>query len=314
MLAGLGGWWWQSSSSAQSPSRVAVQPIKVLGVDPVVGDSLTDQITTSLADGHIPTVSKADSESLERSTSDQKLKSLGVAYTLNGTIERSGQTLHARLHLDDHVRHASLWSYETTGSADDPITFNSAIGRSIAGVISCAYRALGPHGLTDTELLSRYVRVCDLFVNHDDASDMKSTFELFDDLRIIMAKAPKFAPAQSDFAKFAAYLAPLLPPDQASGVRAEAARAAKRALELDPHAADAYVANEMLLPPTEWAERETLLRKAVSVDPDWPHANGFLAMFLTETGRMREAAILRSARSGGRPSNRLEAVRGEDGL
>ena len=290
VLAGLGGWWWQSSSSAQSPSRVAVQPIKVLGVDPVVGDSLTDQITTSLADGHIPTVSKADSESLERSTSDEKLKSLGVAYTLNGTIERSGQTLHARLHLDDHVRHASLWSYETTGSADDPITFNSAIGRSIAGVISCAYRALGPQGLTDTELLSRYVRVCDLFVNHDDASDMKSTFELFDDLRIIMAKAPKFAPAQSDFAKFAAYLAPLLPPDQASGVRAEAARAAKRALELDPHAADAYVASEMLLPPTEWAERETLLRKAVSVDPDWPHANGFLAMFLTETGRMREAA------------------------
>jgi len=34
-----------------------------------------------------------------------------------------------------------------------------------------------------------------------------------------------------------------------------------------------------------------LLRKAVSVDPRWPHSNGFLAMLLTETGRMREAAI-----------------------
>ena len=115
--------------------------------------SLTDQITTSLADeGHIPTVSKADSGKPRKVHLDEKLKSLGVAYTLNGTIERSAQTLHARLHLDDHVRHASLWSYETTGSADDPITFDSAIGRSIAGVISCAYRRLGPQGLTDTEL------------------------------------------------------------------------------------------------------------------------------------------------------------------
>ncbi len=184
-----------------------------------------------------------------------------------------------------------MWSYEATGSTDDPTTLNSAVSRSIAGVLSCAYRALRPGGLTDTELLSRYLRVCDLFVNHNDASDLKSTFELFDDLRMIIAKAPNFVPAQSDFAKFGAYLAPLLPPDQASVIRAEAARAANRALELDPHAADAYVAQEMLLPPTAWARREALLRKAVSVDPNWPHSNGFLAMFLTETGRMREAAV-----------------------
>jgi len=87
------------------------------------------------------------------------------------------------------------------------------------------------------------------------------------------------------------FRSPLLPADQASGIRAEAARAAHRALELDPHAADAYVAQEMMLPPTDWARREALLRKAVSADPNWPHSNGFLAQFLTETGRMREAAV-----------------------
>ncbi|MFL6775943.1 MAG: TIR domain-containing protein [Sphingomicrobium sp.] len=287
----LGGWWWANSAASAAPSRVAVQPIKTLGADASVADSLTDQITTSLNDGHIPTISRTDSESLSEGDADKKLRSLGIGYIVNGTIERSGENLHARLHLDDRIRHESLWSYEATGTADDPTTLNSSIARSIAGVISCAYRALGPGGLNDTELLSRYLRVCDLFVNHDDAADFKSTFELFDDLRLIMAKAPNFAPAFSDFAKFGAYLAPLLPSDQAAGVRAEAARAAKRALELDPHAADAYVAQEMLLAPTDWAHRETLLRKAVSVDPKWPHSNGFLAMLLTETGRMRESAI-----------------------
>ena len=287
------GWWWERSQAVAAPSLVAVQPIEALGATPAlasIAGSMTDQIATSLGDGHIPTLSRSDSDSLKGSDADRKLKALGVGYTLNGTVESSGNTLHARLHLDDRVRHASLWSYEETASAADPATLNSTVARSIASVISCAYRALGPGGLTDTELLSRYLRVCDLFVNHSDASDAKSTFELLDDLRLIMARAPNFAPAQSDFAKFAAYLAPLLPADQASAVRAESARAAQRALKLDPHAADAYVAQEMLLPPTRWAAREALLRKAVSVDPKWPHANGFLAILLTETGRMREAA------------------------
>ena len=285
------GWWMVNSTDAGSPALVAVQPIKQLGAGTSVAESLTDQISTSLNDAHIPTISRTDSENLVGNDTNKKLKLLGVAYTVNGTVERSGKNLHARLHIDDRIRHETLWSYEASGLIDDPATLNSSIAKSIAGVISCAYRALGPGGLTDTQLLSRYLRVCDLFVNHDDATDFKSTFELFDDLRLILAKAPNFAPAQSDFAKFGAYLAPLLPPDQAAGIRIEAARAARRALNLDPHSADAYVAMEMLLPPTEWAKRETLLRKAVSVDPKWPHSNGFLAMLLTETGRLREAAV-----------------------
>lgn len=290
-VTAFGGWWWMNSSASAGPTRVAVQPVKALSAEASLADSLTDQIRTSLNDGHIPTISSTDSEGLSGNDVEPKLKSLGVGYLLNGTIERSGKTLHARLHLDDRVRHESLWSYEASGTADDPTMLNSKVARAIAGVISCAYRALGPGGLSETDLLSRYLRACDLFVNHDDATDTKSTFELFDDLRLIMAKAPNFAPAQSDFAKFGAYLAPLLPPDQASAVRAEAASAGRRALELDPHSADAYVAQEMLLPPTEWTKREALLRKAVSVDPKWPHSNGFLAMLLTETGRIREAAV-----------------------
>jgi Tfp pilus assembly protein PilF len=83
----------------------------------------------------------------------------------------------------------------------------------------------------------------------------------------------------------------LLPPDQAAPLREEAARHATIALKLDKHAADAWLAREMLRPPTDWVGREALLRKAVSVDPDWPHTNGFLGKFLMETGRMREAAI-----------------------
>ena len=293
-LVALGGWWWDTSSSAVSASRMAVVPIKALAGGPAVAafaDGLTDQITTSLNDGHIPTVSRGDGERLRGGDSDLLIKSLGIGYSLDGTVEASGKSLHARLHLDDRVRHASLWSYETSGPADDPAALDYAIARNIAGVITCAYRALRPGGLTDTELLSRYLRVCDLFVNHDDATDTKSTFEMLEDLRLITKSAPNFAPAHSDLAKFSAYLAPLMAPEQAAAARAESAREASRALSLDPHSADAWLAREMALPPTQWAEREALLRKAVAADPPWPHSNGFLAMFLTETGRMREASV-----------------------
>jgi TolB-like protein len=291
ILLVMAGWFWVTRNGSSSSSRVAVQPIKALNADATVADSLTDQIITALNDGHIPTISKSAGQILAGSNGNREIRSLGVGYLIGGTLERSGQSLHARLHLDDLRKHQSLWSFELSDTADNSAALNSSIARAIAGVVSCAYRAIGPGGLTDTELLSRYLRVCDLFVNHDDATDFKSAFELFDDLRMIMAKAPTFAPAQSDFAKFAAYLAPVLPAEQAAPLRAEATRAARRAIELDPHSADAYVAREMMLQPTDWAQREALLRKAVSVDPKWPHSNGFLAMFLVETGRIREAAI-----------------------
>jgi tetratricopeptide (TPR) repeat protein len=286
----LGGWWWASQSNSGGPARIAVQPIEGLGPGAdASADGLSDQVTASLNDGHVPTITRADSQNLKSGDVDAKLKSLGADYSINGTIELSKGTLHARLHLDDRVRHTSLWSYEASGPADDASALNYAIGQAVAGVLSCAYRGLGPGGLTDTDLLSRYVRVCDLFVNHNDATDLKSTFEMLGNLRQITSKAPSFAPAHSDFAKFAAYLAPLMPADQAATIRKEAAIHATEALKLDPHSSDGWVAREMLLQPTDWARREEFLRKAVSVNPDWPHSNGFLAMMLQDTGRMREA-------------------------
>ena len=293
ILLGAGAWWARGWRSTAGPARIAVQPIEPLnggGNATSFADGLTDQITASLNDGRVPTITRADSQNLKSGDIDTKLRALGADYSINGTVELSSGMLRARLHLDDHSHHTSLWSYETTGSVTDAPAFNFAVGQAVAGVLSCVYRGLGSTGLTDTELLSRYVRVCDLFVNHDDASDSKSTFELLGNLRQITTKAPDFSPAQSDLAKFGAYLAPLLPPDQAASVRQESARHATLALALDPHSADAWLAREMLRSPTDWAGRETLLRKGVAANPDWPHTNGFLGKFLMETGRMREAA------------------------
>jgi hypothetical protein len=110
-------------------------------------------------------------------------------------------------------------------------------------------------------------------------------------LREVTAGAPDFAAAHSDLAKFDAYLAPLAPPDQAASMRQEAAAEARRALAIEPRSPDAYLAEALLLPPTQWVERERLLREGVATDPEWPHTNSFLAALLAEVGRLADAIL-----------------------
>jgi hypothetical protein len=46
-----------------------------------------------------------------------------------------------------------------------------------------------------------------------------------------------------------------------------------------------------LLPRASRSEGERLLRQGLAIDPDWPHANGFLGNLLTEVGRLQEASV-----------------------
>ena len=155
-------WWWTHDAKSQAPSRVAVAPISALGsvTTTQAAQGLTDQIRTSLNDAHIPTVSASDSTALSGAAAEQRVKQQGIGYTIEGTLQASGDLLVARIHLDDRMRHASLWSYQVNGVASDPVSLNYDVAQSIAGVVSCAYRALGPSGLKDIDLLSRYLRVC----------------------------------------------------------------------------------------------------------------------------------------------------------
>jgi tetratricopeptide (TPR) repeat protein len=194
-----------------------------------------------------------------------------------------------RVHLDDPVRHVTLWSGAADGASAKRDQVQATIATEIVGVLSCSNRALVPaHGLTDPDLLSRYLHACDIFVRGF-YSD-RDKYDLLNSLREVSAKAPDFVPAHSDLAKFALYFAATLPPDQAAPLRKEADAEAHKALALDPKSPDAYLALSWLLPVTDWAGQEKLLRQGVAADPSWPHTNGFLGFILIDTGRLQEAA------------------------
>jgi len=54
-------------------------------------------------------------------------------------------------------------------------------------------------------------------------------------LREVAAKAPDFAPAHSDFAKFAMFFLLFMPPDQTAALRREAEAEAHKALAWTPN-------------------------------------------------------------------------------
>ncbi|HEY1877987.1 MAG TPA: hypothetical protein VGG66_10975, partial [Rhizomicrobium sp.] len=288
---------WMHPRPASSPllpaaGRVAVLPFDTLSDGPPArhfADALTDEIVTRLNSNRIQVVSRDDAATLRGPDHAAKLSELGVALLFDGTVEDDGNAVKVRVHLDDPARHVTLWSSAVNGPASQSDQLQAQIAGEIVAVLACSNRALEPaHGLNDPDLLSRYLHACDIFVNGVYSS--QEIYELFASLREVGTKAPDFTPAHSDFAKFALYMATVLPPEQATSLRKEGEAEARKALALDPKSPDAYLALSWVLPVTDWAGREKLLRQGVAGDPNWPHTNGFLAKFLAETGRLQEAA------------------------
>jgi hypothetical protein len=147
-------------------------------------------------------------------------------------------------------------------------------------------------GLSAASQLALYFRACDLAETSGHGSqDIKAAYAMFDAYRQVVAQAPGFADARAQLAKHLAFVLPNLPDEQAATLRQEADREARRALQLDPRTPDAYVALGLLAPDRQFAQREALFNKALAIDPDWPHANGFLANVLREEGREEDAAL-----------------------
>ena len=300
LVAIVGAWFARDRLHGSVPpaaARIAVLPFDVLSSDSETrffADGLADQIATTLARNHIQVVSRDDAATLRGPDRAGVVGRLGIAMLLDGTVQRSSDSVTVRMHLDDPVRHAIVWSGEATGTVADAGRLQGRITSTIVGALACSNRALRPdNGLSDPALLVRYLHACDLFANQiDELRRPEDTLEMLAELREVTVKAPHFVAAHSDLAKFDGYLAPRWPPEQAAAMRKEAAAEAQRALELDPKTPDAYLAQAFLVPIDRYAERERLLRLGVAADPMWPHTNGFLAQMLAGVGRVQEAIVV----------------------
>jgi tetratricopeptide (TPR) repeat protein len=298
VVALLLGLWLTRSAWLPAPAapKLAVQPFAAIGGGSAVRDfaaGLTDSLEGALSVAKLPMVSHADAESLRGDDVDRKLQALGVGFLLNGSVEAQGEDLTVRVHLDNPQDHATLWTAELSAPSTQTRPLQAQVAARTIAVLGCAAQALRPKvGLSDAAQLALYFRACDLAeTSGHGGEDAQAAYAMFDAFRKVAAQAPEFADAHAQLAKHLAFVLPDLPSDQAPAARAEADREAHRALQLDPRSADAYVALGLLAPQRQFTARERLFGKALAIDPDWPHANGFLANVLVEVGRLGDAAV-----------------------
>src|SRR6185312_10359644 len=215
---------------------------------------------------------------------------LGIDLVLDGAVQRRAGAIGVDARLEDSRTGSVIWSAALRGDSAHAADLEARVATRIVAEMYCGERAFRrADGLSDPAALSAYLRACDLFLVHSDDSEV--TYELLASLRQVTSIAPRFSAAHSDIAKYEAYFIDQFPSDQVAAIRRDVEAEARRALELDPRNADAYVARYLLFPSGRWLEGERLLRQGLALDPDWPHANGFLGNLLTEVGRVREASL-----------------------
>jgi tetratricopeptide (TPR) repeat protein len=279
-----------------TPSKIAVEPFEAVGAAPALRDfatGLTDSLESALNTAKVPTLSRADVQGLGRAQDADRLRKLGARLLFTGEVQSQGDDTVVRIHLDDPVAHTELWTADIAAPAAQSRALQAQVAARTVSVLGCVSPALRPKGgLSGATQLALYFRACDLAETSGHGSeDIKAAYAMFDAYRQVIAQAPDFADAHAQLAKHLAFVSPELPDDQAAPLRQEAEREARRALQLDPRSPDAYVALGLLTPDRQFTKREALFGKALAIDPDWPHANGFLANVLLEVGRLNDAAL-----------------------
>ena len=288
------GWalWFQQPSA----TKIAVLPFETVGDTPSLrqfASGLSEGLEDALNTAKLPTLPRGDAAGLARAGVESRLRTLGVRLLLTGSVTSNGPNLLIRMHLDDPIQHVTVWTAEITAPETNARPLQAQAAARTTSVLGCAAKALRSRGgLSDSSELALYFHACDLAETSGHGSeDSKAAYAMLDAFRNVIARAPTFADAHAVLAKHLAFVLPDLPDDQQITDRKEAAQEAQRALQLDPKSADAYVALSLLEPQRHFAEREALLNKALAIDPDWPHANGFLGNVLGDVGRENEASL-----------------------
>jgi DNA-binding winged helix-turn-helix (wHTH) protein len=235
---------------------IALQPFRT----PPAAVDFNDQLASSLTSLDVPTVGGRS------------------ALTLTGSVGADG-TVNARLMMPGN--RAVLWS----GAIAPPPggSRESAGAAAIVGSIAqCALAGANDAGTLAPELMSLYMRTCELGARGQNALGVKVAREL-------TRQAPDFAAGWFALSHHALTLYRSQPGDGAP-LRQEAFAAAERLVALRPDAQDGYVSEALALDPQQRIERERLLRRAVALEPLYTdRAQAMLSDFLREVGRAEEA-------------------------
>ena len=210
--------------------------------------------------------------------------SAAAPFVLDGSIRKDGDALRFTINLNDSRSGTSLWSRGFDRAAADPLATRQ-VALAASQVVRCGlWGASAYPGRMPEDALALYLQLC-----NEQWGGSADERRVFDAARRVTVAVPDFSFAWSALALAA------VPLSQGRGAEAARARdegldAARKATDLDRQNPEGYMAEAGLLPIDRFAEREALLKKAISVRPtECGCERTVYGDFLASVGRMDEA-------------------------
>jgi DNA-binding winged helix-turn-helix (wHTH) protein len=253
IAGGLAAW----PAAPRGPAySVSLQPFRT----PAAAANFNDQLSSALTSQDVPTVGGRS------------------ALTLSGSVEPDG-TVNARLMTPEN--RGIVWSGAISQASPGSRNLADA-ARIVSMIAQCALAGANDAGPIAPELLSLYVRTCELGARGQNALGLRVAREL-------SGQAPDFAAAWFARSHHAVALY-LSTPRDGLALRQESLAAAEKLIALRPDAQDGYLRKALALDPQRRVEREQLLHRAAGLEPIYVDgAQAALSDFLREVGRMDEA-------------------------
>jgi DNA-binding winged helix-turn-helix (wHTH) protein/TolB-like protein len=275
---------------ARRESRVAVLPFDTIGPGKElrgIADGLFNEIVSQLSDNQIQVVSPAQSKTL-RNGDTEAMDRLGADLVLDGTVQGDGKVIDVRVHLDDVREHVVLWSGEFHGAADATEALEASVAAQAADVLYWTNTGRSGKVRLDAPTLATFIAGRESTIGaHANSEGMALS-----DYRKVVTAAPDFSWGHSAVAEAEAYEVLVHPASNRNdALRADALLEAKRALALEPHNGEAWLAREFLAPPLDWQGREALLVQGIAADPNFGPIVWLQGHLLWNVGRGRDALV-----------------------
>lgn len=271
------------AAPVKGPAQVAILPFEQAGTGAELkglSSDLMDTISAELTDARIIIASNADHRSRLPWTSGP---TSNTEFFFGGRIRSDGSMLDVHVQLSDAKEHVAVWS----GTFQESVTARKALLAKVAAVVARVSQwailgRTGPVRLDAANVAALIAARESISGGPRNASALET-----ENYKKIIAAAPDFSLGHSGLAVGQAFQLRSDPENEA--LRAQSRLSANRALELDPHNGEAYIALELILPRFNWKEREVLLLKGAEVDPDFEPLAMHEGRLLWSVGRGHDA-------------------------
>ncbi len=289
----------QSAPAPLTRVMLAVLPFENMSGDPeqeYFSDGLTEETISHLGrmnPARMGVIARTSTMAYKRTSLDIARigRELAVDYVLESSVRREGTQVRITAQLIRVQDRTHLWADTYDRDATSVLKVQEEIGRAIASQIQLKLDPPGGalRGTTqdpdahDLYLRGRY------YWNQLTPTSIRRGIEYF---QLAVARDPGYALAYAGLADSYSVL-PITCDGPALEILPKAMAAARRAVELDSHLAEAHTAigNIKLWMEWDWPGAEAAFRRAIELNSNYVSAHRWYGHLLSDLGRHRESAV-----------------------